>query len=60
MKFWNGDYAQFVCDGIDFTQGLVSICEGNDWYEYSEEDIKELIFVNGYTLSYAIDQGYEP
>ena len=58
ITFWNGDYSQFECDCIDFTLGLVRIHENNVYYEYDEEEIKEIIFVNEYTLSYAIDKGY--
>lgn len=60
ITFWNGDYSQFdECDGIDFTLGLVRIYQNHECYEYDEGAIKELIFVNEYTLSYAIDKGYE-
>ena len=60
ITFWNGDYTQFdECDSIDYTLGLVRIFENNESYEYEEGDIKEIIFVNDYTRSYAIAQGYE-
>lgn len=39
--------------------GLVRIFENNESYEYEESDIKEIIFINDYTMSYAIEQGYE-
>lgn len=59
ITFWNGDCSQFdECDGIDFTLGLVRIYENNKCYEYDEGGVKEIIFVNEYTLSYAIDEGY--
>ena len=59
ITFWDGDYSQFdECDGIDFTLGLVRIYENNECYEYYENGVKEIIFVNEYTFSYAIDQGY--
>lgn len=58
--FWNGDYVQFdECDSIDFTLGLVRIFVDNEFYEYKENGIKELIFVNDYTRSHAIELGYE-
>lgn len=60
ITFWNGDYTQFdECDSIDYTLGLVRIFENNESYEYEEGDIKEIIFINDYTRSYAIEQGYE-
>lgn len=60
ITFWNGDYGQFdKCDSIDYTIGLVRIFENNEIYEYEEDDIKEIIFVNDYTMSYAIDLGYK-
>ena len=34
------------------------IFEGNVPFVYAEDEIKEIIFVNDYTLSYAIEQGY--
>lgn len=61
ITFWNGDYVQFdECETIDCTLGLVRILDDYDWFEYPENDIKEIIFVNQYTLSYAKDLGYEP
>lgn len=61
ITFWNGDYVQFdKCDSIDYALGLVKIFENYEVYEYDEDDIKEIIFVNGYTMSYAIGQGYMP
>lgn len=60
ITFWNGDFSQFdKCDGIDFTLRLVRIYENNECYEYDEDDVKEIIFVNEHTLSYAIDKGYK-
>ena len=60
ITFWNGDYVQFdECDSIDYTLGLFTIFENNECYEYEEDGIKEIIFVNPYTMSYAIDLGYE-
>lgn len=60
ITFWNGDYVQFdECDSIDYTLGLVRIFENNELYEYEEDDIKEIIFINSYTLSYAIELGYK-
>ena len=60
ITFWNGDYTQFDnCYSIDYTLGLVRIFENNVWYEYEEDDIKEIIFINIYTLSYAKDLGYK-
>lgn len=59
ITFWDGRYSQFdECDGIDFTLGLVRIYEDCECYEYDEDEVKEIIFVNEYTLSYAIDEGY--
>ena len=60
ISFWNGDYAQFDnCYSIDYTLGLVKIFENNASYEYEYDSIKEIIFVNDYTLSYAIELGYK-
>lgn len=60
ITFWNDDYVQFdECDSIDYTLGLVRIFVNNVFYEYKEDDIKELIYVNDYTRSYAIELGYE-
>ena len=59
ITFWNGDYTQFDnCYSIDCTLGLFRIYENNESYEYEEDDIKEIIFINNYTLSYAKDLGY--
>lgn len=59
ITFWNGDYAQFDnCYSIDYTLGLFRIYENNVPYEYEGGDIKEIIFINKYTLSYARDLGY--
>lgn len=53
-------YVQFdECDSIDYTLGLVRIFVNNEFYEYKEDVIKELIFVNDHTRSYAIELGYE-
>ena len=61
ITFWNGDYTQFnECDSIEYTLGLVRIYENDECYEYEEDGIKEIIFVNDYTRSYAIELGYEP
>jgi hypothetical protein len=60
ITLWNGHYTQFdECDSIDYTLGLVRIFQNNEIYEYEEGGIKEIIFVNEYTRSYAIEQGYE-
>ncbi len=59
IKFYDGSYSQFdECDKIDFTYGTVIIFEDDVPFEYPEDEIKEIIFVNDYTLSYAIEQGY--
>ena len=59
ITFWDGDHVQFDdCDSIDYTVGLVRIFENYEVYEYVEDDIKEIIFVNDYTMPYAIDLGY--
>jgi hypothetical protein len=59
ITFWNGDSTQFdECDGIDFALGLVRIYQNHECYEYDEGGFKEIIFVNEYTLSHAIDEGY--
>lgn len=51
IKFNDGRYSQFdECDNIEFTYGTLIIFE---------DEIKEMIFVNEYTLPYAIQQGYE-
>lgn len=61
ITFWNGDYVQFdECDSIDYTLGSIRIFENNVYYEYEDDDIKEIIFINDYTMSYAIELGYEP
>lgn len=60
IKFCSGYCAQFdECDNIDFTYGTVTVFEDNVCYFYAEDEIKEIIFVNDYTLSYAIEQGYD-
>lgn len=60
IKFYDGRYSQFdECDSIEFTYGTVIILEDNEPSVYTEDEIKEIIFVNDYTLSYAIEQGYE-
>lgn len=60
IKFNNGRYLQFdECDTIKFICGRVIILEDNEPSVYTEDEIKEIIFVNDYTLSYAIEQGYE-
>ena len=43
------------CDCIGYTLGLVRIYENNECYEYDDPGVKEIIFVNEYTLSHAID-----
>lgn len=48
------------CNSIEYTLGLVRIFENKVSYEYEEDDIKEIIFISDYTLSYAIDLGYRP
>lgn len=60
IKFNDGRYSQFdECDSIEFTYGTVIILEDNEPFVYTGDEIKEIIFVNDYTLSYAIEQGYE-
>lgn len=60
ITFWNGDYTQFdECIAIVHDLGIARIYENNECYEYDEHEIKEIIFVNDYTRSYAIDLGYE-
>ena len=60
ITFWNGDYCQFdECYPIEHTLGLFRICQNHECQEYVEDDIKEIIFVNDYTMSYAIDLGYK-
>lgn len=57
--FWNNEYSQFdECETIEYSLGKLSLCDG-EWHEYSEDAIKEIIFVNDYTITYAIEQGYE-
>lgn len=58
--FWNGGHSQFdEWETIEQSLGKLSLCEDGKWYEYSEDDIKEIILVNDYTITYAIGQGYE-
>lgn len=59
IRFWDGTIQFDNCDNIDFTYGTVTVLEDNESYVYNEDDIKEIIFVNDYTLSYAIEQGYD-
>lgn len=60
IKFNDGRYLQFdECDNIEFTYGTLIIFEDNVPFVYGEDEIKEMIFVNEYTLPYAIQQGYE-
>lgn len=60
ITFWSGDYVQFdECETIDYTLGIVRIFENNECYEYDEYAIKEIIFVNDFTKSYAIEHGYD-
>ena len=60
IKFNDGRYSQFnECDSIEFTYGTVIILEDNVPFVYAEDEIKEMIFVNDYTLPYAIQQGYD-
>lgn len=60
ISLWNGDYTQFdECDSIEHTLGLFRIYQNHECYEYEEDHIKEIIFVNDYTRSYAIEHGYE-
>lgn len=60
IKFNDGRYSQFdECDSIEFTYGTVSILEYSVPFVYAEDEIKEMIFVNNYTLPYAIQQGYK-
>lgn len=59
IKFNNGSYSQFdECDYIEFTYGTVTIFDDDIPFVYAEDEIKEMIFVNDYTLTYAIQQGY--
>lgn len=61
ITFYNGEHTQFDnCDSIEHSLCLLRIFENNVCYEYEEDDIKEIIFVNDYTRSYAIDFGYKP
>lgn len=60
IMFNDGSYSQFdECDSIEFTSGTLIILEDNLFFVYADDEIKEIIFVNDYTLSYAIEQGYE-
>lgn len=60
IKFNDGRYSQFdECDNIEFAYGTLIIFEDNVPFVYREDEIKEMIFVNEYTLPYAIQQGYE-
>lgn len=43
---------------IEFTYGTVTIFDDDIPFVYTEDEIKEMIFVNDYTLPYAIQQGY--
>lgn len=59
VKFSDGHYSQFdECDYIEFSNGTVIIFEYCVPFVYAEDEIKEMIFVNDYTLPYAIQQGY--
>lgn len=56
ITFWNGDYCKFDENySIEHTPGLFRIYENNVCYEYEEDDIKEIIIVNDYTMSYTMD-----
>lgn len=58
--FWNDVHLQFdEWETIEQSLGKLSLCADGKWYEYSEDDIKEIIFVNYYTITYAIGQGFE-
>ena len=60
ITFWNGDYSQFdECLSIVHSESIIRIYQNHECYEYEKDDIKEIIIVNDYTRSYAIDQGYE-
>lgn len=60
IMFNDGSYSQFdEYDSIEFTSGTLIILEDNLSFVYADDEIKEIIFVNDYTLSYAIKQGYE-
>lgn len=59
IKFNDGRYSQFdECDYIEFTYGILTIFDDGIPFVYTEDEIKEMIFVNDYTLPYAIQQGY--
>lgn len=60
ITFWDGNYTQFdECNSIEDDLGLIRIYQNHECYEYEKDDIKEIIIVNEYTLSYAISHGYE-
>lgn len=59
LIFWDGGKASFRDSVIESSMGLLTILENGDEYEYDIEDIKEFIMVNGFTLSYARDNGFE-
>lgn len=59
IKFYDGQYLQFdECKYIEFTYGTVTIFDDDIPFVYKEDEIKEMIFVNDYTLLHAIEQGY--
>lgn len=60
ITFWNGNYTQFdECNSIEHDLGLFRIYQNHECYEYEKDGIKEIIIVNDYTRTYAINQGYE-
>lgn len=60
IMFNDGSYSQFdEYDSIEFTSGTLIILEDNLSFVYADDEIKGIIFVNDYTLSYTIEQGYD-
>lgn len=58
LLFYDGSHTQFNNCSFESDLGLLRIEECQCEYEYDFDDIKEFIFVNEYTLSYAIEHGY--
>lgn len=59
LLFWDGGRESFQNATVTVDMGLLVISENGCWYEYDLDDIKEFIYVNLYTLSYARDNGYK-
>ena len=60
ILFCNGKYSLFhECEAIVHSTGIVRIYENDECYEYEEDEIKEIIFVNNYTSSSAIELIYD-